>query len=112
MSPATILSLSPKWSALRFMTVSRCSICAANTAALPASHHAQKSMMAAERIALYAVLRPPLVSHVRPNLPQLREEFVAHAFFQDLDRTPFQGFRAETNRSMDQLHVLVTEFLK
>src|SRR5712675_2822501 len=112
MSPATIRSLSQKWSALRFTTASRCSICAANIDALPASHHAPKSVMAAEWIALYAVLRAPLVSHVRPNLPQLREEFVAHAFFQNLDRAPFQGFRAKTNRSVNQLHVLVTEFLK
>src|SRR5258705_13994186 len=103
MSPATILSLSQKWSALRFMTVSRCSICAANTAALLASHHAPKSVMAAERIALYAVFRTPLVGYVRPNLPQLREEFVAHAFFQNLDWPPFQGFPAKTNRSANQL---------
>src|SRR6266850_1460987 len=112
MSPATIRSLSQKWSALRFTTVSRCSICAANTVALLASHHAPKSVMAAKRIALYAIFRTPLVGHVRPNLPQLREEFVAHPFFQDLDRASFQGFRAKTNRSMDQLDVLVTEFLK
>src|SRR5882724_11316101 len=112
MSRATILFLSQKWSALRFTTASRCSICAANTAALLASRHAQKSVMAAERIALYTVLRAPFVSHVRANLPQFREEFVAHAFFQNLDRAPFQGFRAKTNRAVDQLHVLVTEFLK
>src|SRR6267142_3266028 len=112
MSPATIRSLSQKWSALRFTTASRCSICAANTAALLASHHAQKSMMAAERIALYAVLRAPLISHVRPNLPQLREKFMAHTFFQYLNRPTLQGFRAKTNRAVNQLHVLVAEFLK
>src|SRR5882762_6922714 len=104
MSPATIRSLSQKWSALRFTTASRCSICAANTAALLASHYAPKSVMAAERIALYAVLRAPLVSHMRPNLPQLWKEFLAHAFFQNLDGAPFQGFRAKNNRSVDQLH--------
>src|SRR5258708_33832267 len=112
MSPATIRSLSQKWSALRFTTASRCSICAANTAALLASHRAPKSVMAAEWIAPYAVLRPPFVSHVRPNLPQLREEFVAHAFFQNLDRAPFQGFRAKTNRAVNELHMLVAELLK
>src|SRR5258708_33284145 len=110
MSPATIPSLSQKWSALRFTTVSRCSICAANTAVLLASHHAPKSVMAAARLALYTVLRPPLVSHVRPNLPQCREEFLSHAFFENLDAASCQGFRADTDRSVDQVHVVVPEF--
>ena len=37
---------------------------------------------------------------------------MAHALFQNLHRPPLQRLRAETDRSMNQLHVLEAELLE
>src|SRR6266446_8904051 len=119
MPPATTRFLSARWKVWTFTKASRSSICAETTepCAVSGRHGSRPEqssllMMPAERIALYSVLRPPLIGHVRANLPQLREKFVPHAFFENFHGPALQRFRSKANRAMNQLHVLVTEFLK
>src|SRR5256885_6984533 len=68
--------------------------------------------MPAQWVAFYSIFSAPLIGHVRANLPQLREKFVAHAFLEDFDRTALERFGTEADGAVNQLHVLIPEFLK
>src|SRR5712664_3182291 len=114
----------------KFTRESRYSISAANTAASPATadfnfqlltfnfssvelfNFSLPLVMPSQRISFHAVLRTPLVRHLSANLPQLREKLVPHPLFQNFHRPPLQRFRPKSDRAMDQLHMLVPEFLK
>src|ERR1700676_594552 len=111
-SPATTPFSSQRLRASKFTTASRYCICAVIIATSRVNAADRSALVvAAERVALHAVLRSPFVGHLRANLPQLREEFVAHAFFENLHRAALERFRSKADSSMNELHVLVAKFL-
>src|SRR5258706_15634512 len=69
-------------------------------------------VVSAQRIAFDAVLGAPFVGHVAADFPKLREEFVPHPFFENFYRPALQRFRPKSDGAMNQLHVLVPEFLE
>src|SRR5467141_241136 len=103
------------------MTAGRCFISAVNTATWRGGPERQRKrtanpcvalVMSAQRIPFHAVFCAPFVSHLAANFPQLREEFVPHPFFEDFHWPALQRFRTKPNRAVNQLHVLVPEFLE
>src|SRR5216684_2398245 len=113
--PATTRSLSQKFTMRKFTRESRCSISGANTAASPATADRASALslvMPSQRISLHPVLRPPFVRHLSANFPQFREKLMPHSLFENLHRPPLQRFRSKSDRAVDQLHMLVPEFLK
>ncbi len=59
------------------------------------------SVVAAERVAFGAVDGAPAVGHFAASFPQLGEEFVAHAVFQNFYWATFETLGAEADGAMD-----------
>src|SRR5271167_472456 len=68
--------------------------------------------VSAQRIPLHSVLRAPAIRHLPANLPKLGEKLMTHAILENLDRPPLERLGTESNRPVNQLHVLVSEFLE
>src|SRR5438093_3115824 len=68
--------------------------------------------LAAETVALEAVVRSPGIGHLAAHSPKLGKERMALAAFKDLDRPALQRFGVDADGPPDQLHVVETEVLE
>jgi 5,10-methylenetetrahydromethanopterin reductase len=83
------------------------------SASLPSVEGSCRVLVAlADLVPDHAVLRAPGVGHLVADVPELGEELNPQTFLQDLHRAAFQRLGPQPDAAVNQLHVMVAEFLE